>query len=97
MRVSARLALCSFWERHPGSEQPLKAWFAEARAAVWQNPSAIKRRYRHASFLAENRVIFNIGANKYRLLAHVNYDFQIVYIKCVGTHAEYDRIGPEII
>jgi mRNA interferase HigB len=70
---------------------------AEARAAVWKDPSAIKRRYRHASFLADNRVIFNIGGNKYRLVAHVNYDFQIVYIKFVGTHAEYDRIDPETI
>ncbi len=54
-------------------------------------------RYRHASFVADNRVVFNIGGNKYRLVAHVNYDLQIVYIKFVGTDAEYDRIDPETI
>ena len=75
----------------------MKTWFAEAQAANWRNPQAIKHRYRHASFVGDNRVIFNIGGNKYRLIAHMNYDFQIVYIKFVGTHAEYDRIDPEIV
>ena len=97
MRIIARRTLREFWERHPDSEHPIKTWFAEARAANWRNPQAIKRRYRHASFVGKNRVIFNIGGNKYRLIAHMNYDFQIVYIKFVGTHAEYDRIDPEII
>ena len=97
MRIIARRTLREFWERHPDSEQPLKAWFAEAHSADWKNPQEIKRRYSHASFVADNRVIFNIGGNKYRLVAHVNYDFKILYIKFVGTHAEYDRIDPEII
>jgi mRNA interferase HigB len=47
--------------------------------------------------VADNRVIFNIGGNKYRLITHVNYDFRIVYIKFIGTHAEYDQIDPETI
>lgn len=97
MRIIARRTLRVFWERHPDSEQPLKAWFAEANSADWKNPQQIKGRYSHASFVADNRVIFNIGGNKYRLVAHVNYDFQILYIKFVGTHAEYDRIDPETI
>ena len=97
MRIIARRTLRHFWERHPDSEQPLRAWFAEAQAADWRNSQAIKRRYRHASFVADNRVIFNIGGNKYRLITHVNYDFRIVYIKFIGTHAEYDRIDPETI
>ena len=97
MRIIARRTLREFWERHPDSEQPLKAWFAEAQAADWRNPQGIKSRYRHASFVADNRVIFNIGGNKYRLITHVNYDFRIVYIKFVGTHGEYDRIDPGTI
>lgn len=60
-------------------------------------PTGDQSRYRHASFVADNRVIFNIGGNKYRLITHVNFDFRIVYIKFVGTHAEYDRIDPETI
>ena len=97
MRIIARRTLREFWEHHSDSEQPLKAWFSEAQAADWRGPQEIKRRYNHASFVADNRVIFNIGGNKYRLVTHINYDFRIVYIKFVGTHAEYDRIDPETI
>jgi mRNA interferase HigB len=97
MRIIARRTLREFWKCHPDSEQPLKAWFAEAQAADWRNSHGIKRRYRHASFVGDNRVIFNIGGNKYRLVTRVNYDYRIVYIKFVGTHAEYDRIDPETI
>jgi len=95
MRIIARRTLREFWERHPESEQPLKSWFAETQAAEWKRPQEIKRRYRHASFVGYNRVIFNIGGNKYRLVTHVNYDFRVVYIKFVGTHGEYDRIDTE--
>ncbi len=53
--------------------------------------------YRHASFVGDNRVIFNIGGNHYRLVTHINYDFGIVYIKFIGTHSEYDKIDPETV
>ena len=75
----------------------MKAWFAEASGASWETPQAIKDQYRHASFVADSRVIFNIGGNKYRLVVHVNYDYGIVYIKFVGTHSDYDRIDPETV
>jgi mRNA interferase HigB len=97
MRIIAGRTLRDFWKRHPDADQPLKPWFAEAQAADWRNSHAIKRRYRHASFVVDNRVIFNIGGNKYRLVVHVNYDFRIVYIKFIGTHAEYDQIDPETV
>ncbi len=97
MRIIARRTLRDFWEQHPEAEQPLKAWFAEAQAAEWDTPQAIKDRYRHASFVGDNRVIFNISGNKYRLIVHVNYGFGIVYIKFIGTHTDYDRIDPETI
>ena len=97
MRVIARRTLRDFWEQYSDSEQPLKAWFAEAQAAEWNAPQAIKDQYRSASFVGDNRVIFNIGGNKYRLIVHVNYDFGIVYIKFIGTHSDYDRIDPETI
>lgn len=97
MRVIARRTLRDFWERHPGAEQSLKSWFAEASTASWATPQEIKNQYAHASFVADNRVIFNIGGNKYRLVVHVNYDFGIVYIKFVGTHSEYDKIDPEAV
>lgn len=97
MRIITRKTLRDFWRRYPDSEQPLKAWFAEARSTTWKSPQTIKRHYRHASFLADNRVIFNIAGNKDRLEVHLNYKFQIAYIKFIGTHAEYDRVDPENI
>ena len=86
-----------FWEKHRLAEQPLKSWYREAAQADWEIPADIKSGYRHASFIKGNRVVFNIGGNKYRLIVHANYDFRILYIRFVGTHAEYDRIDPEQI
>jgi len=97
MRIIARRTLREFWERHPRAEQPLRAWFAEASKATWLQPQDIKDAYRHASFVGDNRVVFNVAGNRYRLIVHVNYDFGILYIKFVGTHAEYDRIDPETV
>ena len=94
MKVIAVSTLRSFWERHPDAEQPLKAWHDEARHATWETPLDIKRHYANAnaSFVGRNRVVFNIKGNDYRLVVAVAYRCQAVYIKCVGTHAHYDRI-----
>ena len=94
MRVITRGALQTYWEQsgREDAEEPLKAWYAEAKKAVWRSPANIKDRYRSASFVADNRVVFNIGGNKHRLVVHVNYGLGIVLIKFVGSHAEYDAI-----
>lgn len=97
MRIIARRTLRTFWERHADAEGPLRAWFAEARAASWQSPADVKARYAAASILANDRVVFNIGGNKYRLVVAVRYDFGILYIRFIGTHAEYDRIDATTI
>jgi mRNA interferase HigB len=97
MRIIARRTLKVFWQKHRPAEQPLKSWYREASQAAWDSPDDIKRRYRHASFIKGNRVVFNIGGNKYRLIVHANYDYRILYIRFVGTHSEYDRIDPEHI
>jgi mRNA interferase HigB len=95
MRVISRKALKMFWSKHPQVEEPLKAWFAEAENALWNKQQDIKNHYRSADFLKDNRVIFNISGNKYRLIVQVNYSFKIVYIRFIGTHQEYDKIDPE--
>ncbi len=92
MRIIARRTLRAFWEKHADAEQPLRAWFAEAKAADWKTPGAVKARYPAASIVANDRVVFNIGGNKYRLVAAVRYDLGILYIRFIGTHAEYDKI-----
>jgi len=58
----------------------------------WESPAQVKEKYRSASFVGENRVIFNIKGNDYRLVVKINYPYQVVYVRCVGTHAEYDKI-----
>ena len=97
MRIIARRTLREFWENHPQAMPPLLAWYADAKRADWKSPAEIKRVYRNASVLANNRVVFNIKGNDYRLVVAVQYDFGIIYIRFVGTHAEYDRIDSTTI
>ena len=92
VRVIARATLRDYWENHPAAEGRLRAWFQEAKAAKWSSPTDVKAEYASASIVADNRVVFNIGGNSYRLVVHINYELQIVYIKFIGTHDEYDNI-----
>lgn len=97
MRVIAVGTLKAFWTRHSRAEQPLKAWYDEVRAAKWATPQDIKDAYASASFLRNNRVVFNIKGNDFRLIVAVAYRAQIVYIKFVGTHAEYDEVDADSV
>ena len=93
MRVIARRTLCEFWEAgHADAEQPLKAWFAEVSSAPWKSMVEIKRRYPSASVIDAERVVFNIGGNKYRLVVKLWFAGQAMWIKFIGTHKQYDRI-----
>jgi len=92
MRIIARRTLRDFWERHPDAEQALRAWYADARRAQWNNPQDIRNTYVSASIIANNRVVFNIRGNTYRLIVAINYPLHIVYIRFIGTHADYDQI-----
>lgn len=97
MRIIARRTLREFWEKHPDTEQALKAWFQDAQRAEWKTPNDIRQTYTTASFIANNRVVFNIRGNNYRLVVAIKYDFSIVYIRFIGTHQEYDQIDAAII
>jgi mRNA interferase HigB len=97
MRVIAVKTLRDFWTKHPQAEIPLSAWYALARRATWRSPTDIKAAYRSASFLPNNRVIFNIKGNDYRLVVAVHYDRGIMFVRFVGTHREYDRINAQKI
>ena len=93
MRVIARKTLQNFWQAgHADAEQPLRAWFGEVSLAVWTGMADLKARYPHASVVDAERVVFNIGGNKYRLVAKIWFSGQAVYVKFVGTHAEYDAL-----
>jgi mRNA interferase HigB len=96
--VIARRTLKQFWERHPQAEGPARAWFAAVSGARWGGPTDVKRQFgTTVDFVGDNRVIFDLGGNKYRLIARVSYPFGRVLIKFIGTHAEYDRVDPETV
>lgn len=97
MHVVSLKSLRTFWEIHPDAEQPLRAWYAIAKRAQWRTPADIKADYRHASFIANNRVIFNIKGNDYRLVVLAEYQKGRLFIRFVGTHSQYDRIDPAVI
>jgi mRNA interferase HigB len=94
MNVIARSTLKAFWTNpsYKDSEQPLKSWYVEARAANWTGPQDIKDQYGSASIIGNNRVVFNIKGNDYRLIVAVAYEYGAVYVKFLGTHQQYDKV-----
>ncbi len=97
VRVIAKKTLKLFWEKHKGCEQQLKTWYEEVSNADWENPKDIKEKYPSASFLANNRVVFNIKGNTFRLIVRINYKYKMVWVRFIGTHAEYDKIDANYI
>ncbi len=97
VRVIAKKTLREFWIKYSNCEESLKSWHKEAEEASWKSPQDIKKDYPSASILQDNRVVFNIKGNTYRLVVKVNYDFGLVWIRFIGTHAQYDRINASTI
>jgi mRNA interferase HigB len=93
MRIIARSTLREFYAAHADAKSALEAWFYEAATASWMSPQEIKRHYPSADFLPGNRVVFNIKGNTYRLIVRIHYNTRIVFIRFVGTHAEYTKIN----
>ncbi|NVK66844.1 MAG: type II toxin-antitoxin system HigB family toxin [Flavobacteriales bacterium] len=92
--IISKKTLRDFWETvgNEDSEQALKSWYQEAQQADWKSPNDIKAQYKNASVVGNNRVVFNICGNKYRLIVKINYTSSWVFIRFVGTHKEYDKI-----
>ena len=97
MRIVAKNSLLVFIRKHAQAEQAALAWYAEASKASWKTPQDIKRQYASASFVGANRVVFNLKGNDFRLIVAVAYRIGVVYIKFVGTHAEYDKIDARTV
>jgi mRNA interferase HigB len=99
MRIVAKSTLKKFWEQsaYKDAESVLTSWYEEVRKADWKTPQAVKAHYSHASLCKNNRVVFNIGGNKYRLVVEMQYRAGIVWIKFIGTHEQYDKIKVEAI
>lgn len=92
MRIIARRTLRDFWKRYPKAKCPLEAWHQEVVHVDWASPSAVKSHFRPASILMGNRVVFNVSGNQYRLVVKINYPYRVVYVRYIGTHAEYDAV-----
>ena len=99
MRVIAKSTLKKFWEqsRYSDARGPLESWHEEATKATWSSPQDIKDQYATASICANNRVVFNVGGNKYRLIVEMQYRAGIAWVKFVGTHAQYDKVDVETV
>lgn len=97
MRIVALGTLRDFWLQHPEAETPLRSWHALASRAQRASPAEVMLDYRTASIVAGNRVVFNIGGNRYRLVVAMHYNRKAMFVRFVGTHAEYDRIDVETI
>ena len=98
MRVIALSRLKRFWEaRHADARESLLAWYRHALKADWRAPAEVKRDFGTASILRDGRVAFNTGGNKYRLVVWINYPYRVVYVRFIGTHAEYDRIDAQAV
>lgn len=96
-RILAKSTLKKFWEKYPDAEQPLKTWYETARNSNWQSPNEIKVTYSNASVVKNNRVVFNIKGNSYRLIVKFNYKRGWAFIRFIGTHKEYDNINADTI
>ncbi len=94
MRVLAKRVLREFWEIHTDTEEQLKSWFQETTNGKWVNPNYVKNEFPNSRLIPNNRVTFNIKGNQYRLVVRVNYKYQMVYVRFIGTHDEYDKLDP---
>jgi mRNA interferase HigB len=92
MRIISKGILREFWGKHSDSEQQLKSWFKETSDGLFNSPNDFKILYPTASILQNNRIVFSIKGNKYRIIVKVSYKYAMIWIRFVGTHAEYDKV-----
>jgi len=97
VHVISQKKLQDYYNKHKETKSQLEAWYREAKNADWNNPQEIKEKYASASIIRDNRVVFNIKGNKYRLVTKINYKMKNVYLRFFGTHKEYDKINAEEI
>ena len=99
MRIIAFRSIRNFFEKpeYSDSETSLRSWYHDAKIAEWKNSNELKQQYKNASILGEGRVVFNIKGNDYRLVIAIDYDFQVIFIRFIGTHKQYDKIDAKTI
>ena len=97
MRIVAKKTIIDFYKKHKEAKSQINAWYYEVKNSSWDNPAQVKEKYGNASIIGDNKVVFNIKGNRYRLVTKINYKLKIVFIKFIGTHKAYDKINMEDI
>ena len=97
MRIIARRTLREFWEKHPDAEVPLAKWFKEVKRSNLKNFQELKKQFANASVVGNDRAVFNIKGNDYRLVVAIDFEKQITWIRFVGSHKQYDKINVKTI
>ena len=99
MRIIAFRTLREFWEKaeYADSESSLRSWYHEAKNADWENANELKQQYKNASIVGEGKVVFNIKGNTYRLVVSIDYVYQVIFIRFMGTHKQYNKIDAKTI
>jgi len=99
VRIIAFKTLREFWEKpeYADSETSLRAWYHDVKSSDWKNANELKQRYKNSSIVGNGRVVFNIKGNMFRLVVSVDYEFQVMFIRFIGTHKQYDKIDAKII
>ena len=100
MRVIALRTIKRFIEsrpEHADSREQALAWYRQVLRADWESPAQLKREVRSASVLKDGRVVFNVAGNKYRIVVWINYPYRVVYVRFIGTHAQYDKVNAQTV
>ena len=99
MRIIAFRTIREFFEKpeNSDSEVSLRAWYHDAKTSEWKNANDLKRQYKNASIVGDGRVVFNVKGNDYRLVVAIDYEFQVIFIRFIGTHKQYDKIDAKTI
>lgn len=97
VRIISRRTLREFWEQpnYSDSKGQLEAWHDEVLKADWSTPQEVKAQFRSASILKNNRVVFNIAGNKYRIIVRMDYQWKLVFVRFIGTHTQYDQVNAD--
>ena len=97
LRIIAKKTLREFWEKHKDCEEQLNSWYRDFGNSEWSNFNEIKSIYPNASLIGDNRIVFDIKGNQYRLIIKVQFKLKIAWIRFIGTHAAYDRVNAKTI
>nr|MBD3621181.1 type II toxin-antitoxin system HigB family toxin [Sunxiuqinia sp.] len=96
-RILEKSTLREFWAKYPDSEQYLKTWYDTAMNSDWRTPNDVRQSYANASILKDSRIVFNIKGNSYRMVIKFNFEYQLAFVRFIGTHSEYDKIDANTI